>query len=177
VKPFLRIAALAALVWLAAPEIPRYRAERRIGLATAAFRSLMDRVSEPGAAADILQVGRIAQASAPQLPGDPRPGMIAGSAFLVTGQPEPAIQSYREAFATGERAEIDLNLGRAYMLARRPESGEAALLRAGWISPEILSTLSPAVSEPLLEQVRRLGGELYAGRLAAPPPLPADERR
>lgn len=172
-----RLAALAVLVWLVAPELPRYRAERRIGLATAAFRSLVDRVNEPGASAEILRVGRIALASTPDLPGDPRPAMIAGSAFLVTGQPEPAIQTYREAFATGERAEIDLNLGRAYMLARRRESGEAALLRAGWISPEILSTLSPAVSEPLLEQVRGLGRELYAGRLSAPPPLPADERR
>jgi hypothetical protein len=103
--------------------------------------------------------------------------MIAGSAFLVTGQAEPAIESYREAFATGERAEIDLNLGRAYALARRRESSDAALLRAGWISPEILSSLSPEVRDPLLRRIRELSRELAEGRLAGPPPLPADERR
>ena len=142
-RALVRLAALAVLVWLVAPELRRYRAERRIGLATAAFRSLVDRANEPGASAEILRVGRIALASTPDLPGDPRPAMIAGSAFLVTGQPEPALEAYREAFATGERAEIDLNLGRAYMLARRRENGEAALLRAGWISPEILSPSRP----------------------------------
>jgi hypothetical protein len=177
VKALVRLAALAALVWLVAPELSRYRAERRIGLATTAFRSLIDRVSEPGAAAELLQVGRLALASTPDLPGDPRPAMIAGSAFLLTGQPEPALESYREAFATGERAEIDLNLGRAYMLARRRESGEAALLRAGWISPEILASLSPAVRDPLLFRIARLSEDLSAGRLSEPPPLPADERR
>jgi len=177
VKALLRLAALAALVWLLAPEIRRYRAERRIGLATSAFRSLIDRINEPAAAQEMLRVGRIALASSPDLPGDARPAMIAGSAFLVTGQPERALETYREAFATGERAEIDLNLGRAYMLGGRRESGDAALLRAGWISPEILSTLSPAVRYPLLFRVGRISAELKAGRLSEPPPLPADERR
>ena len=167
-KTLLRVAAVALLVWLLAPEIPRYRAERRIGLATSAFRSLIDRVQEPEATQEILRVGRIALASSPDLPGDARPAMIAGSAFLVTGQPERALETYREAFATGERAEIDLNLGRAYMPARRS---------AGWISPEILSTLSPAVRDPLLFRIGRLSAELAAGRLSEPPPLPADERR
>jgi tetratricopeptide (TPR) repeat protein len=172
-----RLAAAAFLVWLVAPELARYRAERRIGIATAAFQTLVERAGQPEVAAELLQVGRIAQASTPDLPGDPRPWMIAGSAFLVTGQPEPALESYREAFATGERAEIDLNLGRAYLLARRPESAEAALLRAGWISPEILAPLSPAIRDALLGRIARLSAELAAGRLAEPPPLPPDERR
>jgi cytochrome c-type biogenesis protein CcmH/NrfG len=176
-KTLLRVAAAAVLLLLAAPEIRRYRGERRIGVATAMFQALVDRASEPQAAAELLQVGRIAQASTPDLPGDPRPWMIAGSAFLVTGQPGPALESYREAFATGERAEIDLNLGRAYVLGRRTENAEAALLRAGWISPEILGTLSPAVRDPLLDRIARLSAELGAGRLTEPPPLPPDERR
>jgi tetratricopeptide (TPR) repeat protein len=176
-KGLARLAAAAALVWLVAPEIPRYRAERRIGVATAMFRTLVDRASQPEAAADLLRVGLVARASSPDLPGDPRPAMIAGSAFLMTGQAEPAIESYREAFATGERAEIDLNLGRAYMLARRGESADAALLRAGWISPEILSALSPAVRGPLLRRIGGLSADLSAGRLTEPPPLPPEERR
>jgi hypothetical protein len=173
----LRLAAVAALTWLVAPEIPRYRAERRIGLATAAFRSLVERLNQPDAATELMRVGRVALASTPDLPGDPRPYMISGSAFLVTGQPEPALDSYREAFATGERAEIDLNLGRAYALARRTESADAALLRAGWVSPEILASLSPEVRDPLVARLRRLSQDLVAGRLSAPPPLPPEERR
>ena len=176
-KIVLRLAAVAVLVWLVASEIPRYRAERRIGLATAAFRTLVDRLNQPDTATELLRVGRVALASTPDLPGDPRPYMISGSAFLVTGQAEPALESYREAFATGERAEIDLNLGRAYMLARRLDSADAALLRAGWISPEILSTLAPAVRDPLLARIASLAGDLYAGRLTAPPPVPSEERR
>ena len=115
--------------------------------------------------------------SSADLPGDPRPPMIAGSACLVTGQPERALESYREAFATGERAEIDLNLGRAYGLARRPESAQAALLRAGWISPEVLASLSPPVRDSLLFRIGQLSQELSAGRLSEPPPLPPEERR
>ena len=103
--------------------------------------------------------------------------MIAGSAYLVTGQAEPALESYREAFATGERAEIDLNLGRAYLLSRRAEDAQAALLRAGWISPEILASLSPQIRDALLARIAQLSVELAAGRLAEPPPLPPGERR
>ena len=176
-RVLLRIAALAALAWLATPEIPRYRAERRIGLATAAFRGLLDRVAAPGAAAQLLGVGQLAMDSARDLPGDPRPAMIAGSAFLVTGQPDRAVETYREALATGERAEIDLNLGRAYILGRRREDADAALLRAGWISPEILAPLAPALADPIFARIRALSGELAAGTLAAPPPLPSEERR
>ena len=172
-----RLATAAVLVWLVVPEIPRYRAERAIGVATAMFGTLAPRADQPEAARDLLRVGALALSAAPGLPGDPRPALIAGSAFLVTGQAEPALQSYRDAFATGERAEIDLNLGRAYVLARRPDSGEAALLRAGWISPEILSSLSPSVREVLLRRIGGLTRELHAGRLTAPPPVPSDERR
>ena len=176
-KTLVRLAALGVLVWLAAPEIPRYRAERRIGFSTAAFRSLIDRVGAPGTAAELLAVGRLAGESAAALPGDPRPAMIEGSAFLVTGQPDRAVESYRAALATGERAEIDLNLGRAYMLGRRREAADAALLRAGWISPEILAPIGPALREPILSRIRELSAELAAGGLAAPPPLPAAETR
>jgi hypothetical protein len=63
------------------------------------------------------------------------------------------------------------------MLGRRSESAEAALLRAGWISPEILATLSPAVKDPLFRRIAELSRELSEGRLSSPPPLPPDERR
>jgi len=177
VKSAARLAAALLLVALTWPEVPRYGAERRIGFATAAFRGLLDRAGEPETAARILQVGSLALSTAEHLPGDPRPWILAASSFLVTSQPERALELYREALATGERAEIDLNLGRSYALLRRKESADAAFLRAGWVSPEILSSLSPAIRDPFLAEVSRLSEELRAGRLAAPPPLPPEERR
>ncbi len=168
------LAVLAALVW---PEFRRYAAERRVGFATAAFRELLERAGDPGASANILGVGRLALSAVPGLPGDPRPWIVAGSAFLVTRQPERALENYRQALATGERAEIDLNLGRAYALARRRESADAALLRAGWVSPEILASIPAESRDPLLARIGQLSRELADGTLTAPPPLPEPERR
>jgi tetratricopeptide (TPR) repeat protein len=170
-------AALAALAALVAPEFQRYAAERRVGFATAAFRSLLSRTGDAETASNILRVGQLALTAVPTLPGDPRPWIIAGSAYVVTRQPERALENYREAFATGERAEIDLNLGRAYALAGRNDDADAALLRAGWVSPEILASLPAATREPLLARIAALAQELTGGRLTAPPPLPEPERR
>lgn len=170
-------AALAGLAALVAPEFPRYGAERRVGFATSAFRSLLDRAADPETAQNILRVGELASSAAGALPGDPRPWMIAGSAQLVSRQPERALENYREAFATGERAEIDLNMGRAYALANRRDDADAALLRAGWVSPEILASLPEAAREPLRSRIVGLSRELAEGRLTSPPPLPEPERR
>ncbi len=172
-----RLAAVLLLGALAWPEIPRYAAERRIGFATNAFRDLLDRIGEPGTAPKILEVGALALGTAGSLPGDPRPFILAASSFLVTSQPERALELYRDALGTGERAEIDLNLGRSYTLLRNTESADAAFLRGGWVSPEILASLPAPIKSPLLAEVGRLAGELRAGRLAAPPPLPPQERR
>jgi tetratricopeptide (TPR) repeat protein len=168
---------LAALAVLAGPEIPRYEAERRVGYATAAFRTLLDRAGDPETARNLAAVGEVALRTTGQLPGDPRPWVLAGSSCLVTSRPERALEYYREAFATGERAEIDLNLGRAYAMARRQDSARAAYLRAGWISPEILASLPADARDPALAEIGRLAEELRQGRLAAPPPLPSEERR
>jgi cytochrome c-type biogenesis protein CcmH/NrfG len=168
------VGVLAALAW---PELSRYAAERRVGYATTAFRALLDRGSDPETAKNIVAVGEHALTATGSLPDDPRPWVLAGSSYLVTGQPERALEFYREAFSTGERAEIDLNVGRAYALLHRTESAAAAQLRAGWLSPEILESLPPAVKEPLLAEIARLSTELRQGRLAAPPPLPPEERR
>lgn len=170
-------AALAALAALAYPEFGRYAAERRVGYATAAFRSVLDGPAEARTASDILGVGQLALSAAADLPADPRPWIIGGSAFLVTRQPERALENYREALRTGERAEIDLNLGRAYALAGRPEESQAALLRAGWVSPELLASLPEPTRGPLQVRIAELSRELRQGRLSEPPPLPDPERR
>lgn len=171
------LALIAALVALVLPEVARYRAERRVGWATNAFRALLDRAGDPETARNIRDVGALALSSTGALPGDPRPWMLVGSSFLVTGQPERALEFYREAFATGERAEIDLNLGRAYGSLRRADSESAAYVRAGWVSPEILATLPEAARTKAQAEIERLSVALAAGRLDAPPPLPAEERR
>lgn len=172
------IALAAALALLAAPEFPRYAAERRVGLATAAFRELVEKSGgDPETVRRIRAVGELALSATRRLPGDPRPWMVGASAYLVTGEPERALEFYREAFSTGERAEIDLNLGRAYSRLGRADSARTAYLRAGWVSPEILASLSDSVKNPLLAEIARLTEELQAGRLMSPPPLPEEERR
>jgi hypothetical protein len=168
------IGILAALGW---PEIPRYAAERRVGYATTAFHSLLDRSGDPETARNIAAVGELALLTTGSLPDDPRPWVLAGSSCLVTGRPERALELYREALGTGERSEIDLNLGRAYALLNRADSAAAAHLRAGWVSPEILESLPPAVKGPLLAEIARLSERLRQGRLTEPPPLPEQERR
>ncbi|MEP6993761.1 MAG: hypothetical protein ABI968_04490 [Acidobacteriota bacterium] len=176
-RAFASVAAAAVLAALVYPELPRYAAERRVGMATAAFRELVQKEHSPDAVRGILSVGEIARSAAPQLPGDPRPWMVAASSFLITGAPDRALELYREGFATGERAEIDLNLGRAYALLNKKGSAAAAFLRAGWVNPEILSSLPDSVQNPLRGEIARLAEQLAQGRLAAPPPLPEDERR
>jgi len=171
------LALVAALVALVLPELSRYRAERRVGFATNAFRALLERAGDPETARNILEVGALALSSSGALPGDPRPWMLVGSSFLVTGQPERALEFYREAFATGERAEIDLNLGRAYGQLHRGESERAAYVRAGWVSPDILASLPEAARTDAQAEIARWSAALSEGRLEAPPPLPSEERR
>jgi tetratricopeptide (TPR) repeat protein len=172
------IALAAALAVLAAPEFSRYAAERRVGLATAAFRELFEKSGgDSEAARRIRAVGELALSASPRLPGDPRPWIVGASSYLVTEEPERALELYREALSTGERAEIDLNLGRAYSRLGRADSARAAYLRAGWVNPEILASLSDSVKNPLLAEIAHLTEELRAGRLTSPPPLPEDERR
>jgi hypothetical protein len=168
---------VAVLALLVLPEFGRYAAERRVGWATNAFRALLDRAGDPETARNVAAVGEIAVGTAAKLPGDPRPWVLAGSSCLVTGRPERALEFYREAFATGERAEVDLNLGRSYGMIHRDDAARAAYVRAGWISPEIVATLPADVRDPIVAEIGRLSAELSSGRLDAPPPLPSEERR
>ena len=170
------VLATALLVGLAAPELPRYSAERRVGWATAAFQQLLSssQPQGPDTLRQVQAVGELALSTTTALPGDPRPWMIGASSFLVTGQPQRALDFYRAALGTGERSEIDLNLGRALAGLNRRDAADAALLRAGWISPEILANLPQPSRDALLVKIADLDADLRAGRLAAPPPLPSE---
>lgn len=159
--------------WALAPEFPRYRAERRLRPATDALRYL---VSHPGEVSDpagaLGRIEQIALSAAPGLPGDSRPWILAGSSRLAAGNPDRALDLYRTAFGLGERAEIDLNMGRARESRGEQEKAMAAYLRAVWIAPALFPALLPDVQVPLRAQYDRLVEELRSGRLVSPPPLP-----
>jgi tetratricopeptide (TPR) repeat protein len=178
VKALARVLLLASILLLGLPELSRYAAERRLRVSTESLRATLERPPEPVAArAELEAISAQAAATATALPGDPRPWVVAGSAALLSGRAERALEFYRTAFATGERAEIDLNLGRAYAALGRPESAGAAVLRAVWISPALLATLPSQPAAQLSASIARLEQALAAGQLAEFPPLPPEERR
>jgi tetratricopeptide (TPR) repeat protein len=164
--------ALSALVGLAlVPELSRYRAERELYAATAELKGRLAAGSE--VPSDLLdQIAAVGVAAAERVPGDPRGVVLAGAARLVGRRPEEALELYRRALATGERAEILLNMGRAHMMLRDLPRAQSAFIRAGWVSPALLAALPPEAATPLAVEIRRLEGELAAGRLAAPPLAP-----
>ncbi len=170
VRVLLLAGALAALL---APEPGRYRAEHLLRAATDALRLVITHptdVSDPPKALD--GIANAADTCVARLPGDPRPLLLEGSARLVRGEAERAAAAYRLALGAGERAEIDLNLARAYEGLGREADARAAYVRAAWISPMLLRAMLPDAAAAAAGEVERLDRELKAGRLAAPPPMP-----
>jgi len=172
-------AALISLALVAAvvPEFSSYRAEHRLYAASALFRSIIaEGNAAAGQTAMLDVVAESAMQAAEVLPNDSRPLILAGSARLVERRPAEALALYRLALGIGERAEIDLNLGRAYALAGNQQAASVAVLRAVWVSPALISALPEQVQAPLkaalAENARRLGSH----RLAAAPPLPEGDR-
>ena len=170
----LRGVALAALLAVAvAPEFPRYKAERLVRLGTEALRAL---VRAPAEVADprgaLTRIEQLALTAAAALPGDSRPWILAGSTRLVGSEPDQAIARYRTALGMGERAEIDINLGRALEAQGDTAASRRAFLRAIWISPPLLGSLLPDVAAELRPEIHRYEELLRAGKLDAPPPPP-----
>ena len=158
---------LAFLFW---PEIPRYRAERQLGAASAAFEYVLNRPTEvQGAPAILDRITDAAVAAASDLPGDSRPWALAGSCQLVKRNAGRAVDLYREALAVEERAEILLNVGRAHELAEKRYAAEASFLRAVWISPALSSAVPKEFAQGIEAELHRMEEELSSGRLAAPP--------
>jgi hypothetical protein len=161
------------LAWALRPEIPRYQAERTLRPAADSLRYLVSHpgdVSDPRGALDHIQ--EIALSAAPGLPGDSRPLVLAGSCRLVGADAAGALEFYRKALDLGERAEIDLNLGRAYEAGGETEKAAAAFLRAIWISPALFPALLPDLQPALRERSAEMEKLLRDGSLSAPPPLP-----
>ena len=85
----------------------------------------------------LSQLASRAVDAATALPGDPRPWILAGGANLVKGEAGAALELYRRALAQGERAETDLNMGRAYEGLGQTEKAHQAFLRAVWMNPRL----------------------------------------
>jgi hypothetical protein len=153
------------------PELFRYRAERRLREASMALvRVLTTPMSPADATAALESSAAGAAAAAPALGDDPRPWIVGGSARLVSGRLQDAIASYREGLRRCERAEIDLNIGRAREAGGEADAAVVGYVRAGWISPPMLNALSGQMRERTDAEIARLDAALRAGTLAAPPP-------
>jgi len=161
------VAVLAAAVF---PEIGRYRAERLLWRMHAAADRLGE---EPAPAGEVEAWMRRAAADAARaLRGDHRPWMIAGEAEFVYRRFAEAAGSMRRAARTGERADLDFEIGRACILSRDFACGERAIDRAAWISPAVLSPLPEAGRAVFEKRTEAWEAQLRAGLLTAPPAAP-----
>jgi hypothetical protein len=179
---WLRALALAAALAAAlVPEVRRYAppflwsrsAEREIEVASGALRIVITRPQEVADPAGALsRIVEIAHSAEQKIPHDPRPRILAGSAKLVSGDPGGALQEYRGALGQGERAEIDLNIARAYEAMGEVKRSRAAYVRAAWISPALLPYLLPDLADSIRRDIASLEGDLKMGQLREPPPMP-----
>jgi O-antigen ligase len=167
-----RLALVAIVVAALWPEIPRYAAERRLRATQGALRFVLMRTSEVTDPPALARIADLAFEASRSLPGDPRPFVLAGAARRAAGEGERSLALFRSALATGERAEIDLNLGRTSEVLGRMDESRAWFVRGAWVSPPLLATLLPDIVGPIRSEVARLEADLAAGRLKAPPPLP-----
>jgi len=164
---------LGFLALASAPEVRRAGAERRLWQAHAALDLLAK--GEPGGPDPkpvLAWIGESAGACARDLPGDPRPPMLAASARMLDRDASGALADLRHAFAGGERADVDFQAGRAFVSLRDMRRGQTALLRAAWISPVLLADLPEAPRAVLEREVEVLADRLRNGQLSAPPPAP-----
>ncbi len=169
-----RLARAAVLLLAAATvtaEVERYRAERTLGRLTAAAESAQ-RAGRSAALLDPRLFDAPVQRVASHLPGDPRAPIVAGAVHLLARDAPGALAWYAHALTDGERAEVDLNIGRAAMMRHDLALAQAAFLRAGWLSPALLTELPEAARTPLLKELARRTADLQDGSAGAIPPTP-----
>jgi hypothetical protein len=163
---------LLGLALLALPELPRYLAEHRTYRIRARVEQLSAPRSPPPSPTLVEELGESAVAASRWIPGDTRTLTASAAAALFARDGELALHRYSVALARGERAEVDLNLGRAYaLLDRRPEA-LAAFVRSVWLTPALAGEL-PEAAKPLVDaEIRRREALLRSGAADAVPPLP-----
>ena len=123
----------ALLAFLFRPEVPRYRAERRLGAASAAFEYVIDRPTEvQGAPAILDRITDAALAAASDLPADTRGWALAGSCQLVNGN---AARTHSPKSGSPRRHRFSARSGSAPLSCTRcrKSSPEASMRSsAGW---------------------------------------------
>jgi O-antigen ligase len=172
---FLAAGLLAALLLARAawPELPRHAGERALRHVSEGLRYVLRHPTQVGDPQQFLNdLAARARAAATVLPGDPRPWVLAGGAYLVKGDPGLALELYRTALRNGERSETDLNMGRAREGMGQPEEAHRAFLRSAWVNPGLLYAMLPDAADPVRKEVLDLEGKLRLGQLREPPPAP-----
>jgi len=169
--------ALLLVVLVLLPELRRYAGERALARAGQAVKQVVAAGTAglpPAQRTRLLdEAAAYAAASSAALPGDARPLLVAAAVDLLTQHPERALQVYGRALVLGERAEIDLNVGRAFALQDQRAEAFAAFVRAAWLSPALIPAM-PTAAQPLVSaELVRNEALLRSGALATPPALPA----
>jgi len=155
------------------PELPRHAGERALRHVSEGLRYVLQHPTQVGDPQQFLAgLAARARAAAAVLPGDPRPWVLAGGAYLVKGEPGLALELYRTALRNGERAETVLNMGRAREGMGEPEEARRAFVRSAWVNPRLLGAMLPDVADPVRKDIADLEVKLRLGQLKKPPPLP-----
>jgi Flp pilus assembly protein TadD len=129
--------ALVALV-LFPPELKRYAGERRQGRIEATL-SAAARGRIPTSA-----LGRLSVAAEETItyPGDWRPLVTAGRASYAAGDYSRAVALFQQANTLGERPEVQLNLGAAWLKLGDQQRADAAFARAIRVAPGLEQTVN-----------------------------------
>ncbi len=94
-----------------------------------------------------------------------------GSVRSLTGEKERAYALYARSVRLEERAESDLNLGRAAASLARPEEARALFARCAWIQPRLLEAVPAADRGAVADVVKDAEERLARGGHV--PPLPS----
>lgn len=171
----LGLALLVALAILALPELPRYVAEHTTYTTTAHASALFAPDAAGPSPAIVARIAAEAANAARWIPGDTRALTASAAAALASRDGALALRRYQLAAARAERAEIDLNVGRAHaILDQRPEA-LAAFVRAVWLAPVLASELPEAAKPLVADEVARREALLASGSPDALPPAPPVE--
>lgn len=173
---WLRLAIALAVGALAYPALARHAAERRLTSVQVALQMVSQ--MPPGTQRTVA-LRRISSEAAAldTFPGDERPANTAGTAAMLVGDPRRAVDVFAAAVAEAERPEMVANLGLARAASGDREGAAAAMLRAAWVSPQMLPALESRSGLALAERIQELERRLAAGELTAAdlPPRPVTD--
>jgi len=169
-------AALAAIAFAGAgiaavaPEWKKGAALRRLREGEALVLAASRQNDAVARAAILRDAEEVLEEAAAELPHDPRPPYLLGSASRLRGDAAGALERYRRSLAIEERPETDLNLSRAHMAAGHPRAAEKDAVRAVWLAPNLLPELPEEARIPVRNRIWQLTSDLKRGK-GYPPPL------